>query len=485
MQSAPQAKTDRFPAQVRYIIGNEAAERFSFYGMRSILTVFLIEYLLRHEPQELRSSVAKSNFHLFVMAVYFFPLLGGYLSDRFFGKYKTVLWLSLVYCAGHACLAMFVDNPSGFYTGLFLIALGSGGIKPCVSAFVGDQFTESNKHLVKKVFAVFYWSINLGSFFASLSIPKTLKLFGPSVAFAIPGILMFIATLVFWLGRNHYEEFRPTGKNPHSFLRVVASALRAPRQTSGDWLERARSEHPAAAVEGAGAVFRVLAVFAPIPFFWMLFDQKASAWVVQAKQMDLQIGPWTFEPSQLQFINPALVMLLIPLMTGVVYPAFDRLGHPLRPLPRMTAGMFFAGFSFVLVALIQVALDRGSKPSVLWQAAPYVVLTLGEILVSTTGLEFAYSQAPGEMKGTIMSFWNLAVAAGNLVVAVVSRLNIFIGASSFLFYAGLVSLAGLALGLIARDYREVEFFRQEGASPIRAVSEPVPAVAPQPGPVPR
>ncbi len=473
MQSAPEARKDRFPAQVRYIIGNEAAERFSFYGMRSILTVFLSEYLLRHQPAELRSPMARSYFHLFMMAAFFTPLIGGYLSDRFFGKYKTILWLSLVYCAGHACLAVFPDNPSGFYTGLFLIALGSGGIKPCVSAFVGDQFTASNKHLVKKVFAAFYWSINLGSFFASLTVPKTLKLFGPAVAFAIPGVLMLIATLVFWLGRHGYQEFPPTGKNPHSFLRVVASALRAPRQSSGHWLDRARSEHPAAAVEGARAVFRVLAVFAPIPFFWMLFDQKASAWVLQAKQMNLQVGPWTFEPSQLQFINPTLVMLLIPLTTGVIYPAFDRLGYTLKPLRRMTIGMFFAGFSFVLVALIQVAIDGGNRPSVLWQAGPYVVLTLGEILVSTTGLEFAYTQAPGEMKGTIMSFWNLAVAAGNFVVAIISRLNIFTGPSSFLFYAGLVGLAGLALGLIARGYREVEFFRSERPAPVSAAGESV------------
>jgi POT family proton-dependent oligopeptide transporter len=216
-------------------------------------------------------------------------------------------------------------------------------------------------------------------------------------------------------------------------------------------------------VEGARAVFRILSVFAPIPFFWMVFDQKASAWIVQAKQMNLQVGLWTFEPSQLQFINPALVMLLIPFATGVAYPAFERLGYPLKPLRRMTIGLFFAAASFVLVALIQVALDQGSRLSVLWQAVPYVVLTLGEILVSTTGLEFAYTQAPGEMKGTIMSFWMLAVAAGNLVVAVISRLNIFTGAASFLFYAFLVSVAGLALALIARGYQEVEFFRGTAA----------------------
>jgi POT family proton-dependent oligopeptide transporter len=94
--------------------------------------------------------------------VYFFPLLGGWLADRFFGKYNTIFWLSLVYCVGQACLAMFVTNRTGFYIGLGLIALGSGGIKPCVAAFVGDQFDQTNKHRAKVVFEAFYWIINFG-----------------------------------------------------------------------------------------------------------------------------------------------------------------------------------------------------------------------------------------------------------------------------------------------------------------------------------
>ena len=189
MQTETAPRKDRFPPQVPFIIGNEACERFSFYGMRNILTVFLIDYLLREASPDpaVRTSLAKANFHLFVSGVYFFPLLGGYIADRYFGKYRTILWLSILYVIGHACLAIFESNPTGFYTGLFLIALGSGGIKPCVSAMVGDQFTEENKHLVNKVFAIFYWSINFGSFFASLLIPKTLKIFGRPVCTSPPG----------------------------------------------------------------------------------------------------------------------------------------------------------------------------------------------------------------------------------------------------------------------------------------------------------
>src|SRR6476619_2425656 len=213
------------PRQIRYIIGNEGCERFSFYGMRNILTVFLTTTLFAYLPPEARGPAAKEIFHTFVIGVYFFPLLGGWLSDRFFGKYNTIFWLSLVYCLGQACLALFVTSQVGFYVGLSLIALGSGGIKPCVASFVGDQFDQTNKHRAKVVFDAFYWIINFGSFFASLLMPMFLRYLGPAVAFGVPGVLMFISTAVLWAGRKRYVMVPPAPPNPHSFLRVSRDAI--------------------------------------------------------------------------------------------------------------------------------------------------------------------------------------------------------------------------------------------------------------------
>jgi POT family proton-dependent oligopeptide transporter len=465
------------PLQVPFIIGNEACERFSFYGMRSILTVFLIDWLLRNQlpGREEREAAAKATFHLFVFGVYFTPLLGGFVADRLLGKYRTILYISLLYCAGHACLALFPDDQVGFYTGLALIALGSGGIKPCVSALVGDQFTVENKHLVNKVFAVFYWSINLGSFFASLLIPKTLRLFGPAVAFAIPGVLMGIATFVFWLGRNYYVRIPPTGRDPHSFWAVLGTAMRN-RRPGTAFLEGARGAHPEESVEGVKAVFRVLSIFVFIPFFWMLFDQKASTWVVQARSMDLRIGPWTFEPAQMQLVNPALVMLLIPFTTGVLYPLLKRVGWELTPLRRMPIGMALGATSFVIAGLLNVPVAAGERISVLWQVVPYVVLTVGEILVSVTGLEFAYTQAPLTMKSVIQSFWNLTTAAANLAVALASALAFFRGTTLFFYYAAFAYLAALGLWLVTRRYKVVEWYQRVPAEQ-RA---PGAAAAPEP-----
>jgi POT family proton-dependent oligopeptide transporter len=213
------------PRQIRYIIGNEGCERFSFYGMRNILTVFLVSSLLTYLPESERASAAKEVFHTFVIGVYFFPLLGGWFSDRFAGKYNTILWLSLVYCVGQFLLAIFDKNRTGFYTGLALIAIGSGGIKPCVAAFVGDQFDQTNKHRAKVVFDAFYWIINFGSFFASLLMPIFLRSFGASVAFGVPGVLMFIATVILWIARKQYVMVPPAPPNPNSFLNVSRTAL--------------------------------------------------------------------------------------------------------------------------------------------------------------------------------------------------------------------------------------------------------------------
>jgi POT family proton-dependent oligopeptide transporter len=294
---------------------------------------------------------------------------------------------------------------------------------------------------VPKVFGWFYWSVNLGSFFASATMPKVLEHFGPQVAFAIPGVLMAVATLIFWAGRKLYVRVPPHEPDRHAFLFVLRSGLfgKAP----GGFWQRARAEHPVEAVDGARAVLGVASIFAPIPLFWACFDQKASLWVLQARNLDLQVGSVTLAPSQLQAVNPLLVMLLVPLVTYGLYPWLERRGIRFTPL---------TATSFLGVAMIQQALESGARPSVLWQVGPYVVLTLSEVLVSVTGLEFAYTQAPLRMKGSIMSLWLLTTFAGNFVVVLVKKLGLVHGTLEFLFWAGLTYLAALCFALIARRY---------------------------------
>src|SRR5512147_552421 len=209
---------DRFPRQIRYLAWNEGCERFSYYGMASILTVHMVHRLFYAEAE------AESRFHLFVFAVYATPLLGAFLADRFWGRYRVILWLSLGYVAGHAVLAA-VESRLGLALGLALIAIGAGGIKPCAAALVGDQFGPEQRGALKRVYDLYYWMINLGSTTSTLLIPVLFDRVGPWLAFAVPGLLMALALAIFLAGRRSYVRIPPTGPNPHGFLRVVARAL--------------------------------------------------------------------------------------------------------------------------------------------------------------------------------------------------------------------------------------------------------------------
>ena len=529
----------RMPTQIKYIIGNEACERFSFYGMRNILVPFLISsVLLGYLPEGPdRDGAAKDIFHSFVIGVYFFPLLGGWLSDRYFGKYNTVLWFSLVYCAGHACLALFENNATGFYTGLFLIALGSGGIKPLVVSFCGDQFDQSNKDKARVVFDAFYWIINFGSFFASLFAPLLLRQYGPAVAFGVPGVLMFIATFVFWLGRRQYVNVPPSGNDPDSFLNVIRTALRTPAPGQGNagaivawgglavaglmlalwalkavgvalpwwpdsfgfvitaclalgvliafggWgaslqLDRARGKHPDAAVDGVRAVLRILIVFALVTPFWSLFDQKASTWIIQGREMviphDAAWWPsWLIkDAAQMQALNPLLVMLLIPFNNLVLYPALRAMGFQVTALRRMGWGIAISGVSWIVAGVLQLWLDGGAEVSLAWQSLPYLLLTFGEVLVSATALEFAYSQAPQAMKGVIMAFWYLTSTFGSLWVlltnagvrnagfqAMIAQTGLSENAFLMFFFAAFAFVAAAAFAAYARSYPMQDNYR--------------------------
>lgn len=453
---------EKFPSQIKYIVWNEACERYSYYGMRSILVIFLVQYLLIQEAD------AVSNYHLFSAACYLFPLLGAYISDRFWGKYKTILILSLVYCLGHAFLAVFEHSKLGFYCGLGLIAFGSGGIKPCVSAHVGDQFKPSQKNALKKVFDVFYWMINFGSFFSTLITPLVLKKYGPGWAFGIPGILMFIATVIFWMGRKQFVHVPPTGKSLHGTGRVLFSALKNIGKQKG-FLEGAKADHPEQSVDDVKAAFNVGKIFLAITVFWALFDQHGSSWVLQAKEMDLSFGHFGIEnllPSQIPALNPIMVMVLIPIFTFGIYPFIERfLKYEMTSLRRMGWGMFIAAISFVFVGIFQYVMDGGNQISVLWQGIPFLVITMAEVMISITGLSFAYTQAPRSMKSTIMSMWLLTVFFGNMITAWIARINVFKGGSYFLFFAALMLLFTGIFALIARKYKVQDFMEDIPINP--------------------
>jgi proton-dependent oligopeptide transporter, POT family len=514
------------PGGIPFIIGNEAAERFSFYGMKVILAVFMTQYLVNASGQAayLTDTQAREYVAWFVASAYFFPVLGAILSDAILGKYRTIMLLSIVYCIGHGALAM-IDMPSAFLqatmdpkgwliAGLFLVALGSGGIKPCVSAHVGDQFGRSNSHLLARVFGWFYFSINFGAFFSTLLTPWLLKNYGPGWAFGIPGVLMALATFMFWLGRHRYIHIPPKGI---AFVREVFSR------------------------EGLGAMAGLLSIYAFVAVFWSLYDQSGGAWVLQAGQMNRNFLGIEWLESQIQAINPLLILCYIPLFAYVIYPIAGKFVK-LTALRKIGAGFFLCVVAFGISAFAQQKIDaaqadfssqvapmvantsidytktietlraadrnapaqtietmlkdpqqadeawqakvvetiaRGGVavasdggridanwPSFGWQILAYLVLTAAEVLVSVTCLEFSYTQAPKKMKSFVMSLYLLSVSAGNVLTALVNRFtqdeagnSLLPGASYYWFFTTLMLGAAVVYIVVSLFYREKEYLQ--------------------------
>lgn len=413
-----------FPAAAPYIVATETAERFSFYGMKAILSTFLITQFFNpaNNPALASQAEAHSNSvtHLFVALVYLLSIVGGILADYVWGRYKTILITSVIYCIGHAMLAMFDTNYNLFFVGLVLIALGAGGVKPNVSVMVGDQFENESDSNIARLYDIFYFGINIGAFFSMLITPmlKNSK-YGAPLAFGVPGLLMLLALFIFYTGRKQYK-MKPAAK---SFTGAGGESLKAQLMK----------------------VWKVLLVFCFIPIFWALYDQNGSEWVIQAGKMDLHFMGVDWLQEQIQVVNALLILVLIPLFSFVVYPYMEKLGIRVTALRKIGWGLLLTTVTFCLVAWIQMQIDAGIRLSIGWQLLAYTLLTIAEIFVSITGLEYAFSQAPKSMKSTIMAIFFVTVFAGNFLVTLVND-NIrsggffsrFEGASYFWLFAGIM-----------------------------------------------
>jgi POT family proton-dependent oligopeptide transporter len=431
----------KIPAGMPYILTNEAAERFAFYGMSSILVVFMTQYLMG--PNGVLSTMtnesAKAWFHWFTAAVYFMAIVGAVISDVWLGKFKTIILFSIVYCVGYFALAG-DHTRQGLTAGLILIAIGSGIIKPCVTANVGDQFGPSNKHLIERFYGWFYFSINLGAAVSMFLCPILLDKYGPGVGFGVPAIFMVLALLAYWLGRRRLVNIRPSGKI--------------------DWLETLDRD-------GIITLGKLCIIFVYVAMFFALFYQSESAWVLQAQNMKLRWLGITWRPAQMQAANPFLVMILIPVFSYLIYPALNRLWK-MTPLRRIGVGMFLTAGSFLVPIWIENQIARGGQPSIGWQFFAYIFLTGAEVMVSVTALEFAYTQAPKKMKSLIQSVNLLSISLGNIFSAVVNQAiknpdgtSKLPGASYYWFFMIAMVVTAVLFIPIARWYKQREYIQDE------------------------
>ena len=431
-------KSNNMPKGIPYIIGNELAERFSFYGMKCILIIFMTQYLVNENNilEPMSDTEATKWYHLFTSAVYFTPILGALLSDIFIGKFKTILLLSIIYCFGHLSLAI-DETRFGLIIGLSLISIGAGGIKPCVSAHVGDQFGKTNSILLTKVFSWFYLSINLGAFISTLLTPYLLHNYGPWLAFGIPGVLMFIATYIFWLGRHVFIHIPPKGL---SFFKKLLSK------------------------ESIYSILKLSIIYIFIAIFWSLFDQTGSTWVLQAEKLNRNWLGINWYSSQIQSINPIMILIFAPLFSYYLYPKLNKITN-LTDLKKISIGLFLAVPSFLIIGLIEKWIELGYTPSIGWQVFAYMILTASEVLVSITCLEFSYTQAPNFMKSLIMGFFLLSVSIGNIFTVWINNFmianNINYSQSYYNFYAFLMLTTALMFLFVVKFYKPNFFINSE------------------------
>ncbi|XP_032597165.1 peptide transporter family 1 [Drosophila grimshawi] len=365
-----QQKKLPYPKSVFFIISNEFCERFNYYGMRTVLVLYLSRKLGYSDD------TATVVFHIFTMFVYFLCVFGAIISDSWLGKFKTILYLSIVYICGSVLLTLGAIGPLNLpmetftILGLALIALGSGGIKPCVSAFGGDQFKVPEQlKQITSFFSLFYFAINAGSLISTTVTPilrEDVHCFDDincyPLAFGVPAILMIISVVVFVLGRPLYKIKPPAGNMVVEVSGTIWTAITTkcrekktnPRE---HWLDYADHKYERQRIADVKVLMRVLFLYLPLPVFWALFDQQGSRWTFQATRMDGNMGSWDLKPDQLQVLNPLLILAFIPLYDLAFYPALSLIGIR-RPLQKLTMGGILAGIAFIISGIVELNLEK-------------------------------------------------------------------------------------------------------------------------------
>uniref|UniRef100_A0A915MSS3 Oligopeptide transporter 1 n=1 Tax=Meloidogyne javanica TaxID=6303 RepID=A0A915MSS3_MELJA len=594
-----------YPKGVFFMLGNEFCERFSFYGMRAILIIYLTT------DYQLSENVAKQYYHVFVSLAYLSPLFGSVLADNYFGRFHVILWVSLIYVLGHLLLSIgaipFLEKSAKLgldISGLAVIAIATGGIKPCVSAFAADQFRDDQHRERTQFFSFFYFAINAGSLIAIAVTPllRRVRCLDSEhcfpLAFGVPGVLMLLAFLTFLAGWRFYK-ITPASKGNILWrvVKCICYALRAKLNSNlsrkrtyniecqpSHWLDYALPKYDAHLVAGVKSMVSIVVLYIPVVFFWALFDQQGSTWVLQATRMDGHVGWFTILPDQMNTLNPLFVLILVPMFEAWIYPMVNRICK-ITPLRKMALGGILAAVAFCIAGFVQIKINSTMEPkpaignsfiyrmgnasnvelfavngsdvkiradngkqeiwasnytfetrelnndnilknslylalegevapksyvlgvfefpngtiigfnctktkefdftkcikyitveaqmgaafvidlvqeeennnstttnnnigqlvrsnsvSILWQFPQVLVMTIGEILFSVTGLEFSYSQAAPSMKSVLQALWLLTVFFGNVVDVIISHLEIPDPVAEFFIYATLMFL---------------------------------------------
>ncbi|KAJ9088967.1 hypothetical protein DSO57_1017747 [Entomophthora muscae] len=429
---------------VYYILVSVVLERSCFFGIRNLLNVYL-KAALGLAPHE-----AKSQVHLFVGLVYAFPLIGAMVSDSFLGKYRTILALFVLYLTGASLLALFSANGVlaqygeyplwGYYVPALLISMGAGGMMPCMVSHGGDQIKDPVR--LEGFFSTLYLGMSIGSLFGQYLTPYLKEYtvcFGSECYFGAYGasvLLLGMACTIFLLGRRQYvktpapQMFLPWHACCLSFYAFQRYLVASPeeRRIRGSILSFACDRYSPEFVRETQLIWRITTMFVPLVFAWMLYDQSSTEWQNQYERMDKNFLGLVLVPTEASTnINYVLVIFMVPFISQVVYPFLGRrVGH-IKDTSKLLMGFLFIILAFVVSICLDLILERfpcseGRCLNGAWQLPQWVLLAIGEAILSPIVYQFSYTEVGPKLKSCASSLSLLSVAIGNYVIVLAEHL---------------------------------------------------------------
>ncbi|WP_338677103.1 peptide MFS transporter [Streptomyces sp. SCSIO 30461] len=472
------------PRGMATLFMTEMWERFSWYGMRAILTLYLVAGVL-DGPLEDREALAASIYGVYNAVVYMAAMPGGWIADRLWGARKAVLIGGIIIALGHFTLA--VPSDTAFFVGLALIAAGTGLLKPNISAMVGGLYEGQSSARRDAGFSLFYMAINTGA----LAAPLVVGYLGENVdwhlGFSVAGVGMTLAVVQYVLGSRHLGDVGKAPGTPatpeekRSALRKVllwgglaVVALAADIVLGTYDIEHlvnvlavlgivvpvvyfvAMYRNPALTTTDKPKIQAFAWFFATAVLFWMIYDQSGSLLTLFAdNKTDRVILGWEFPASWYQSVNPAMVIVLAPLFAALWVRLAKRNREP-STVTKFALAMLLIGGSFAIMGLAGAAAANSEtgKVTVFWLLSVYLVQTLGEMCLSPVGLSLSTKLAPQQFVGQMLGLWFLATATGNALNGWTTKLNEPLGdALYYSMWAVIAVVAGLVFMTAGKKIR--------------------------------
>ncbi|MEZ0071133.1 POT family proton-dependent oligopeptide transporter [Planotetraspora sp. GP83] len=461
------------PRGLATLFGTEMWERFSYYGMRAILVLFLSAPAVRG-GMGLSETTAAAVYGVYIASVYLLALAGGWMADRLFGPRRTVLYGAVVIMCGHISMAVPVGGPF-VWLGLALIALGSGLVKPNIAALAGELYRHADDARRDAGYTIFIMGINLGAFLGIMVVPWLQRGDRWHLAFGAAAVGMAVGLVTFVLGRSRLggvgeqPDHRLTPEERRRFTIVlcvavvaVAAALAAWAATGTFTIDRFALVLAivAAAVPVAYFVFlftgsheitpeeRVklrayLWLFLAAAVFWLVYDQSGSALTLFAqKNTDLTIMGFDMPAGWVSNVNSLAIIILAPVFAYLFLKAGERISTPLK----FAIALLLIGLSFVVMSAAAGAASDGTRVSVMWLISVYLIQTIGELFLSPTGLSVTNKLAPRAFENQMMGVWYLAISLGDAIGGQAYRLTSVVPMPAYYLSLALVALvAGLVL----------------------------------------